>query len=398
MSEEKSIFLSPEEISKKRERKGKTIIEHKDEEETTPSKSDSKYDDGAMKFFKRGGKVQVNFETLGRFDIPAKMYFKDYSTEHVTDLTLCNEDNLFETIIAILEETKNEDCPVSIGEALIEEFMEIMIGTKQFFSDANHEHRWLCDCQRGKEDNELQINTTIIDLNTLQYKSIEEADQILRDMSREQFISFTDEEFADYLTRKYEDEYSGNVTDYDREKEVNAIRIKEPISQNIDGHIYKFRFTRIKDLLRAKQLAEKQFSGKIKMIQNKKVHGVGMEALKEQKEKELEKIQKEKAKEVLIATRALSLISYDGRDLEKDEEKIALYRKIPRESLFEFIEFMEKLQFGIQDEREFTCPLCEKVSKRSLQRKLDPLEFIPVESAATNKSAVVKRTNIFVGI
>jgi hypothetical protein len=217
-------------------------------------------------------------------------------------------------------------------------------------------------------------------------------------MSREQFISFTDEEFADYLTRKYEDEYSGNVTDYDREKEVNAIRIKEPISQNIDGHIYKFRFTRIKDLLRAKQLAEKQFSGKIKMIQNKKVHGVGMEALKEQKEKELEKIQKEKAKEVLIATRALSLISYDGRDLEKDEEKIALYRKIPRESLFEFIEFMEKLQFGIQDEREFTCPLCEKVSKRSLQRKFDPLEFIPVESTSTNKSSVVKRTNIFVGI
>ncbi len=398
MSEEKDIFLSPEEVEKKRERKTRVLKNHdEDDLVITKNPNDEKYGDEKDKFYKRGGKVKINFETLGRFNIPSNMFFSDYNIDQVNDLTLCNEDTLFETIIAILEEIKNEDCQVSIGEALIEEFMEMMIGIKMFFNTPIHNHKWICDCQRNKDDEEIQVNDMEIDLRELQYKSIEEADQILRDLIRGQFVEMTDEIFEDYLKRKYEDQYSGDIKDYDREKEVNKIRIQEPISQNIDGHIYKFRFTRIKDLIKAKQITEKQFAGKIKMLQNKKVHGIGQEQLKIQKDKELEILQKQKAKETLIASRALSLIQYDDTILERDDEKIALYRKIPRESLFEYVEFIEKLQFGIQDEREFVCPICGKSDKRLLQRKFDPLEFIPVESNSTNKSKELKRANIFVG-
>ena len=395
MSENK-LFLSPEEVAKKRERKVQILEDHDTEEIVIPKKEESENDN--IKFFKRGSRVQIAFETLGRFSIPERMWFSDYNVDHVNDLTLANEDNLLETIVAILEEIKNEDCEVSIGECTLEEFMEIMIGIKQQFNNPLHDHKWICDCQRGKDDSEVQVNDLKLDLRSLQFRSIEEADEVLRESSLEQFKEMTDETFEEYLKRKYKEDYSGNISDYDRIKEVNSLRIEEPISQNIDGHIYKFRFTRIKDLIKAKTITERQFAGQIKMIQNKKIHGVDIESLKIQKQKELDVINKKKAKETLIATRALSLIEYDGKVLINDDEKISLYRNIPRESLFEYIEFVEKISFGIQDEREFVCPLCGKTDKRWLQRKLDPLEFIPIESSSSNKPQGFKRTNIFVGI
>lgn len=392
----KDIFLNPNEIEKRRGRK--QIINTNLENEIENSETKKTETKSIEKFYKRSGKACIEFESMGRFDLPNKLYFTDYLVEHVNDLTLAGEDTLLETVIAILDEIKNEDFTESIGNALLEEFMEVMVGIKVTFNSISHEHKWVCqECEKNKkEDEETVYNDYIINLKELKYKSIEEADQILRDLYRPKFLEMSDSNFEEYLKRKYKEEYTNNLSEYDRDTEVNKIRIEEPLSQNIDGDIYSFRFMRIKDLIKAKSIVEKKYSGKIKMIQNKTVHGVNAESLKLQKKEELDKINKEKAKEILITTRALSLISLNGKELN-DEEKIAIYRKIPRGALFEFIDFLDKIKFGIQDEREFVCPQGH-VSKRLLQRRLDPLEFLPIESASSDKFKESKGVNIFIGI
>lgn len=389
-------FLSPEEI-KKRGRHIRVDKEHTDlpEDERPQEVVEQLPKD---KFFKRAGKAKISLESMGRFSLPEVIYFKDYSIDNINDLTLATEDNLLETIVAILNEIKNEDCPVGIEEATLEEFFEIMIGIKQVFNTNKHVHRWLCDCQSGKSQEELQINDVNISLKDIHYKSIVSADVLLREDLKTLLEPMSETDYKQWLIMGFGDQFSGDVLEYPKDKVIESIEVKEPITQYIDGKVYKFRFSRIRDLLTAKSLVEKQFATQIKLINSRKLHGVNAEELKTQKEEELKGINKKKTKEVLIATRALALLEYDGKEIVDDYEKIAIYRKIDRDSLFNYIEFLDRLKFGIQDEREFTCPICGKINKRLLQREFDPLEFIPVESASTNRSTELKTTNIFIGL
>lgn len=386
-------FLSPEEVAKRRGREVKEIKLDEDEVEIKKP-----IDDSIEKFYNRGGKVKIRFETLGRFDIDEVMYFEDYNTEHVDTLTLTSREDLLETIVAILDEIKNVDAKNSIGDCLLEEFLEIMIGIKQEFNTAIHTHRWVCECQMGKEREDIKVNETQINLRELKYQSIEQADEILREIQKPIIQSMSDENFEWYLKLKYKNEYTGNVSDYTREEEIQKIKIEEPIAQRIGNDIYRFNFIRVKDCINAKKLVDKKYAGKIKQIQNKVIHGIPNAELKALKEEELQEINKLKAKDILLYTRALTLVDFNGNSNLTPEEKVELYKKIKREYLFEFTDFLDKLKFGIQDEKEFHCSECGKTQKRLLQRKFDALEFIPVESTSSDRSKKSSGANIFIGL
>ena len=127
---------------------------------------------------------------------------------------------------------------------------------------------------------------------------------------------------------------------------------------------------------------------------------VGMElaVMKAMKEEELEDIQIQKSKDLMLYSKALSLISYDGKDLTDDQEKIGLFRKIRRTDMIEFINAMDKIKFGIQDERNFECPICGEVEQRLLQREFMFYEFVPLDTDAKHRLEGTPGINVHFGI
>ena len=395
MTEKETSLISPEEIEKRRtERKPRTQVlkDHSTEEEViveTPTEGE--------KFINTAGLVKINFETLGRFDIPRTLHFDDYSGKHVVDITMSNEENFVETLLTIMQELVQEKDQVNIGDMLPQEFIEAMIGMKIKFNTPTHEHKWLCDCQMG-EDNK-QPQTANIDLQKLNYLCILESDETLKEFYKPYFESCTDEQFLDYLEKKYGDEEEViNVQDYDRNVELSKVKVEEPISQTVGEDIFKFRFTRMKDIITAQKIIDDKYAVAIKKIEMQKPHGVKKVELEVSKEKEMQKVQTDKMKDLIHIVKALTLVNYNGEDVTDNNQKIELYSKVKRKEIMEFNDLLQHINFGIQDERDFECEFCGKLDRRLLQREFDPYEFIPLDSGSDGKLRKCTGSSILFGV
>ncbi|MCP4650359.1 MAG: hypothetical protein GY853_09820 [PVC group bacterium] len=282
-------LISPEEIEKRKaQRKPRVIKDHTEEEVV---ERETKIE--GNKFVNTAGKVRINFETLGRFDIPKTLHFDDYTGQHVLDITMSSEENFVENLLTIMQELMQEKENYNIGDMLPQEFIEAMVGIKQKFNTPLHEHRWLCDCQLDDDNKEPQ--TLNIDLRELNYVSILEADEKLKEFFKPYFEKISDEQFLQYLKTKYGDEEEViNVEDYDRDIELNKVRLEEPILQNVGDDTFKFRFARMKDIITAQKIVDNKYAVDIKKIEMKKPHGVKKLELEISKEKEMSVIQTKK--------------------------------------------------------------------------------------------------------
>jgi len=375
MSEETAI-LTPEEVKVRREKKAIEIEEKKATKE---------------KYFNRGGRVAINYETMGRFNIPPVLYFKDFSVEDENNLLLTRQEDVLETLVAILNTLKNSDADCKVEDMLTEELFETLIGIEKQFDTTQHIHSWVCDCQNEIDEQDRKINETEIDLNTLQYKSIDDSDEILKNFYKEKFASMSDEEWKIYLFTRYKDNPIMNINEYTRSEEVIKIKIKEPFQLKIDGQMYMFRFTRVGDMIKAKKMASEKFSQKIKIVQNRKDPNIPLIGLRDQKKEEIDKLKYEEIKYMFLAMRALSLLTVNGKELT-DEEKVNMYAAIPRNVQAEIRNFIDQFKIGVQHEQEFTCPLCGRSDKRLLQREIDFYELLP--TAISSKRKLGKRPGV----
>lgn len=383
MSED-TILLNPEEIKKRREKKqSEEVVEH------VVEKSNEKY-------FNKAGTVAIQYESMNRFDTPDILYFSDYSIEDVNDITLTRPEDIFENLICILNKLVKTDVPVKIENMTIDEFLETLVGIKLQFNTHKHIHRWICDCQSPLDEKDRQINEFEIDLRTIQYVSIEEADEKLREYYRKVFEIYSDEEWKEYLLAKYSNNPLSDINAYTREEEVKKIKITEPINLPLDGHVYSFVFTRIKHLIDGQKLAQKQYSGRIKQIQNKRETNVPLAELKQKKDDELNKLKDEQNKKSVLYARSLTLEKLDGKVLS-NEERIQIFPKLSRNIMFELINFLDQIHFGINDEREMICSICGKSERGLLQQELNPIELLPLDSSSTGKHREHSRINIYFG-
>jgi hypothetical protein len=381
MSEE-NILLTPEEVENRRKNKRERIKKEVKEEISE-------------KFYNRGGQVAINYETLGRFSIPSTLYFKDFTAKHENDLELTRREDQLETTIAILNELKNEDANCKIEDMLLEEFFETLIGIKKQFDSSKHVHLWVCDCQ--SDEDKPQVNDTVIDLNTITYQSISKADNELKDFYKKKFELMDNAQFQEYLFIRHKDNPSIELENRTKEEELETIKVKEPFMISLD-HKYLFRFPRIGDLVKAKKIADKRFAPKIKDAQNKKNPNSVLPVLQEQKKIEIDKLEEEKFRYTALATRALSLISVDEKELT-DEERINLYSELPRNIKNKIKDFLEQFEFGIQHEYEFVCPLpgCGRKDRRLLQRELTVFELLPSYTITKNEFGQNPEIDIYVG-
>lgn len=352
-------ILSPDEVN--RRRNSKPEIQESEE----------------IKAINYAGLVEIQYESMGRFDTPEILHFKDYTNNDVNNLTLSSDDDLLDTLLTILNTNKMDEEDFNTEDMTAEDLMETLIAIKIQFENPFQEIRWICPCQSDKDENDRIINDFSFDLRTATYICMEQVDEILREELKSEFIQMSDEEFKSFLYKKYKDNPLDDFDSYTREMEINKIKVTDQIYAISNDDIYGFRYPRIKDILKAKRYADKIYLPKIKTVQNRKEANVPLFELKMKKEKEIKSLKEEQAKLIILYAEAMMLVSKNGIELS-DSEKFNEYKdKMPRAVSDHIKEIFNKIQFGLQHEVELTCPICGATEKRSLQQILDPRELLP---------------------
>jgi len=393
-------FLSPSEVEKLKSKR--TIVDNNVDFEQGETLEESFIEKPKSLIKKQeplniknnAGKVKIDYESMGRFNIPATMYFSGYTVDHIDNFALVTEENIFETLVTIIEDLKQDDIEAKVEDMLIEEFFETLIGIKMQFDTIAHVHRWICDCQQNASESEKIINETIVNLKELNYISIEQADEKYKEMCREAFKD--DKVFDNFIKMKYGE--NCEAKEYDKETEIKQLRVVEPYTVASNTDIFKFRFLRVKDLIIANRYITKKYAGKIKAIKNKQMHNVKAQDLKLMKEEELEVLNQQKGKEFLRALKASTLVEYNGKFLDSLEDKMDVYRIIPMNVALNSTTFLDTIKFGVDHEQDFECPICGFSERRSLRFEFNFIEFIPVKPNSSDALGNITRGNIFMGI
>ena len=372
MSED-SILLNPEEVKRRRKEVVYENMEEVENEKVTLAKN-------------YANTVEIQYESQGRFDTPEVLHFKDYTNSHVNDIQLSSQDDLLDVVCVILDTLRKDEIEFNTEDMTAEDFLETLIGIKVKYEGQYHTHRWLCDCQNEADEKSRIINEVDIDLLSLNYKSISQVDEDMKEYFKEKIEPLSDAEFRKYLLKKYKDNPLEDIDSHTKEKEVEKIKLKEPIFFISDDDVYGIRFPRLKDILKAKTYANKVYAPKIKSVQNRKEHGTALAELKEKKEKELQILKEEQGRLLFLYAKAMVMVSKNGKELS-DKEKFEEYRDtLSRSTTDEINSFFDKVQFGLQHELELVCPLCGETDKRWLQRVIDPRELLPYGNSNRNRS------------
>jgi len=344
-----------------------------------------------------GSTVKIDLESNGRFGNPKTIILKDYTARHINDLVTTKEEDLLETLINILN-----DCIVSpekfdIGNLTNEEFYEVILGMKLSFDSPILKHKWIHEddsCQGKKEDNEKQISESLIDLREIKGISIEESDEKIKSFYKERFNEMNDKEFSEYLLVKY-----GDYKDITKDEEINNIKIQEPFLIKGYDTDYEFKMIRMKDLLHAYKLSSKEVNHKIRVVQNRIIKkGDNEEKIRSEKEEEIDKLKREKARKVLEYAQAMSLsfVRRNGKriQLKTIDEKIKEYNSMPRNVLLNYLQAIDTIRYGVDEEIHLHCNLCDGTERGYLQRLISPFLLLPVrETEGNNPTRNVRQSS-----
>lgn len=329
-----------------------------------------------------GSTVKVEFESGGRFGNPAVMVFKDYTARHIHDLVTSKEDDIFETLVGIINQCVVEPAGFDVGNLTNDEFLEVMLGMKLAFDNSLYVHRWIHNadnCQGAvSEYEQKKISEFKIDLSEVKMTSIEQSDDKVREFYRSRFQEFSEEQFKAYLVTKYGSEINSTIED-----EIQKVKIQEPFLIKGYDSDYEFNLIRVKDLLMAYKIASKEINHKIRVEKNKPIkQDQNKEANIQEKEENIEKLNREKGRRVLTYAQAFSL-AYVRRDgqripLNSFDVKIKEYNNMPRNVMMNYLKAVETIEYGIDQEIELVCEHCNGTERGYLQRILSPISLIPL--------------------
>ena len=338
-----------------------------------------------------GDAVGIEYSTGGRFTLPEFGYFKDYTTKEFNDLALTRQEDKLEVLISILnKKSVNEE--IDIEDALPEELFETVVSIKRKFKGNIHTHKWYCEeCQKDTDEKDRKVSEMDIDLSTLKEVSIEEADDNFRNYMKERYTKLKSQNPTMFLKQMKiikPDLVTSVPDEVNLDEVLKEVKIKEPfnITCPTTKKKYTFRFSRIGDYLKAKKFINLRYSPKIKEVRKERWNSKGSLAeFKESQKYKLEKIEDEKYKDLILATKCFSLLQVDGKDLTDSQrfEELASMKPITAETL---AEYLESQKFGIQDERDYTCNLCGHEERGYLQRRTSILEYVLDNTSTTGRS------------
>jgi hypothetical protein len=323
---------------------------------------------------------KLEYCTLGRFSAPKEVNWRDYSFEHVTTLTTSNQDEILNTLLTILNKMHNHPT-FDINECTPDELIETLVNLKFKYRGGLHEHRWLCECQYGIDEDNQQVNTSEIDLSKVNFDSIEEADKNLRKIFKSYFEESNDN-FEQYLTHKYPNKKEDELKKINIEQALNDIFVKEPFKIIHNNHTYTFRFPRMKDLVMGEKEARAKYKREISKVQNKKIDpNKDIRSQKEAKKGALEVIKRKIGKDALIYSRAFCMTTKNDQPIS-NEEKYNDWKEFPPSVANEVTNFINA-PFGLNAEYDLFCPHCEKTFRRSLRQEPTLVwELLPLDDTS----------------
>lgn len=348
---------------------------------------------------KGGGLVRVDFEAGGRFSLPPSVHVGNYQLGHITDISLARPDDTLEVLVHTVQKLVTTP-GVQVGQALVEEFLELMIGLKAGYNGNTHIHTWMCaECQFDKQPSKRKLSEMPIDLDSIKMIPIETADEMFRkEYVAPIFDIMTDEQFVEYLQLRHGKQNADKLLTVTRQQEIASIKITDRIQlpDQESGRMYGFRFTRIGDLIEAYKLAYREFAGQIRQLKNSQPDNGAdakyRESFEAEREYNMEKLELERGKKAILYSKALSLCTIDGRQLTVPE-RLRYFTSMDWKVSEKFAGFHEAVKFGIHDERDITCNLCGHTEKGVLQQRFNPSEFVPdSNSARTSTNRTVPRS------
>jgi hypothetical protein len=388
--EEESGFINPEKLIRNPQvrRVAKTQID--DDNSEVKEAIEVKIVNTPSTYLNYGSTVKIEFESGGRFGNPSILVLKDYSARHIHDLVTSKEDDIFETLVGILNECVVEPPNFNVGNLTNDEFLEVMLGMKLAFDNSNYVHRWIhnVDSCQGKvsEYDEKKVSEFQIDLSEIKMTSIEESDDKIKEFYRSKLQEFSEEQFKAYLITKYNQEIESTI-----EEEIEKVKIQEPFLIKGYDTDYEFNLIRVKDLLLAHKTASREINHKIRVEKNKPIkQDQNRDANIQDKEDRLDKLNREKGQKILTYAQALSLryVRRNGTrvSLDTPEQKIKEYSNMPRSVMLNYMKAVETIQYGVNHEVEMVCEHCNGTERGYLQRIISPLDLIPLSNDKKSNS------------
>jgi len=323
------------------------------------------------------GKAVVEFETMGRFGNPDVAYFGDYTHSDLTSLALCRSEDRLENVVFILNRIKN-DPSWKVENLLIEEFFEVLLTMKRIYNTQTHQHRWYCECQEELPEAERVASEFDIDIDSINYTSILACDENIRQNYALVYNNVSDDEWQGFLQRRFpEGDPRQHLT---RAEYVENLEIGDNLSVRADnGDFYVYRFGRVGDIIKGMKIGSKEWNYRLREIKKKSTNtGRTKAVVLYERNREIEDLEKKKAESIISATQGLSLVSFNGKTLTSDQDKIQISRAMPRDAVVKLTKLQDMMNFGVNDERDFVCNLCGKTERGFLQRTISPLELLPI--------------------
>lgn len=333
-----------------------------------------------------GGTVNISFESGGRFGNPSSIYMSDLKGRHINDIMTTKEDRILETLVSCLNECVIEPKGFDISNLTSEEFLELMIGMKLSFDTPILEYRWIHSCQDNLAEKDKKASLTEIDLRTIKMTSIEESDEKIREFFKTKFNELSENQFKNYIYMKYKEKKNITIDD-----ELKTIKIREPISIPDGEYTYEFNVMRIKYLIEAQKISSKEFDNKIRVATNQPIFNMTKEDSQAFKEEKIESIKRDKLKAFINYSKALCLVSKtDSKGFKTffttTDEKIKEDANISRKVYIGYMDALDKIIYGVNQDIELVCDICEdKIPEwRNLRRIITPLHLLPISNSETD--------------
>jgi hypothetical protein len=289
--------------------------------------------------------IEINLVSNGRIEgIPSKLHFRCYSASDALDLNV-DDDNKVKAITKVLTRLNYENFDVS--KLPIQDVLHILYTLHACFISS-------------KISKKVYIDDTIEDEKLLN------ADENLEEVD----IPITSIAYA-YLGK-----------DYDDNELEGKIKVPFTIKNNATNESVSFKFTVLKDMLRAETYCKNYFKDEfiryadIRSALNK-IHAIRDEEkqdkvlddfLNENEEKvsEYYEFMVEYAKMVAKIIQAQTLVMYNGKKLESLDEQWDVYsNKLSYDVWQKYNDVVDKYPFGIRDDLDVYIPsLRKKVHRR----------------------------------
>lgn len=376
------IFLNEEEIKQINTRK--------------PREAYNQIENDKDELKKTAGYIKIEYSSNGRFWIPPELHFRELNTKEIADLSSSSIDTLLENLIMVLKECVLEK-EVNMEDMTPEEFLETLIALKLEYT-VEHEHFFICEncSQEDFELEDIKPSTYKLDLTTLNYTEIEEADEKLKEYYRPILESFSKEEFNSYLIQRYKEDPLEDIDSWTLDKELETIKVKNEYSIPFDGKKYSFRWLKISDLVYAQKEVDKKYKPQIKKIIKEKYANMPYAEQKLLKKEKIDKIKESKNKDIAYYSLSMSLDKIDGKSLSLSE-KLDKY-KLPQSIANSIGEYLKTCEFGLSDKRVIVCDKCNHEQERWLQHSITFVELLPLNNVTKRRSATDKRNVILIGV